>query len=314
MSSTSTEEKSLATQQVPPFALCPNAVGTWAGRIDPSGDLGYTKFVRGHIPCKRWDCPICGPRRVRLLRARVWNGLLINRPDAQKKYAQKFLTLTFPGQARRDALIAEFGDDAPKAAYEEMSIAFHKLIRALKKRFGEFHYLRVVEPQRDGFPHFHVLLVGASVIPKKILGASRALWWKKYALGSVHIRAKKPFESLRHAVNYILKYITKKIRPVGKHKRVFTAAQGALEKMKKQKWNRVEVFLGCVDHDIHEQLIMEIGETDEVQFHHIDRLIFKPPQRGLRPYKVQRSDWQQAVRETAKIIKRYQEGKNNADD
>ena len=303
MSLVAVADQSLATYKVSPLDLCPSPVGTWAGRKDPDSDLGYTKFVRGHIPCKRWRCPVCGPRRVRQLRSRVWNGLMIHRPDAQLKYAQKFMTLTFPGQDRRDSLIAEYGKDAPKAAYEEMSTCFDKLIRALKKRFGEFDHFRIVEPQRDGFPHFHILMVGAAVIPKRILGAARALWWRKYNLGSVHIRAKKPFETLRHAINYTLKYITKRIRPIGKYKRVFTASRFALECVRRHVWSRIEVFLGCVDLDLEHLQITEVSEVDQEQFGHINRLTFKGPIPGIRPAKI-RSEWEQAVFDAKKRIEK----------
>lgn len=211
------------------------------------------------------------------------------------------MTLTFPGQDRRDALIAEFGKEAPRVAYEEMSLAFDRLIRALKKRFGDFDHFRIVEPQRDGFPHFHVLLVGAAVIPKRILGAARALWWIKYALGSVHIRAKKPFENLQHAVNYTLKYITKRIRSIGKYKRVFTASRFALERVRRHVWSRIEVFLGCVDLDIEHLQVTEVADIDQAQFGHISRLTFKGPIPGIRPVKI-RSDWEQAVASAKKAI------------
>ncbi len=66
-----------------------------------------------------------------------------------------------------------------------MNHNYHKLIRALKKRYGHFHYLKVVEPHGDGFPHFHVLLVGPGIAPKAVLQTIRDLWVDKYGMGNV---------------------------------------------------------------------------------------------------------------------------------
>ena len=64
----------------------------------------------------------------------------------------------------------------PEIVYDIMTESFHKLIRALKKQYGEFHYFRVNELQKDGTPHFHVLLAGNAIIPKDILDSIEDKW------------------------------------------------------------------------------------------------------------------------------------------
>ena len=92
--------------------------------------------------------------------------------DAVPRYGLKFLTLTFAGQEERQRIHdiveshnrellkkhdrGELKDSEQKVAgtkdqkiwsypeivYDIMTESFHKLIRALKKQYGEFHYFR----------------------------------------------------------------------------------------------------------------------------------------------------------------------------
>ena len=70
------------------------------------------------------------------------------------KYSVKFLTLTCPGEEYRKT-------HTPYEAYEEMSYCFDKLERAMKRKYGNFYFIKVPEAQRDGFPHFHALFLKA---------------------------------------------------------------------------------------------------------------------------------------------------------
>ena len=59
----------------------------------------------------------------------------------------KMLTLTPPGKAYRQALpyniwAKDFtGDHDPETTYREMGKVLDKLIRAIKKHYGDFHYI-----------------------------------------------------------------------------------------------------------------------------------------------------------------------------
>jgi hypothetical protein len=122
---------------------------------------------------------------------------------------------------------------------------FHKLIRALKKKHGNFHYFRICELHKDEIPHFHILLAGNAIIPKQILESIEKLWRGRYEMGFVKINCVK-FKNKKHAISYMLKYITKDIQKVGKWKRIFSASQNSLAKIVKTDWLQVEVHIGRV--------------------------------------------------------------------
>lgn len=150
-------------------------------------------------------------------------------------YAWKLLTLTVPGKGYRET-------HSPLEALEEMNGNFHKLIRAMKKKLGDFHHFAVCEPQRDGYPHLHVLMVGMAIVPRSILGGIKRLWHDKYGMGFVKLRAKRRkwstaqnrwvtewIEDPMDGVRYMTKYMTKGgFVKVGNGKKAYHCSEGAL--------------------------------------------------------------------------------------
>ena len=140
------------------------------------------------------------------------------------------------------------------AMYDFMMAAFNKLRTALMKRFGKFMYFRIYEPHLDGVPHLHVLFVGESVIPKNFIEAIQKLW-AKYGLGFVRlnvIRDKngkviKNFKGVKHAVNYLLKYMTKGVKKAGRYRRVFSCSQKTLMPLSKKDWKSMKIIMGVVN-------------------------------------------------------------------
>jgi len=82
--------------------------------------------------------------------------------------------------------------------------AWAKVRSWLFKRYGHFEFLKVLEVQKTGRPHLHVLISGISYIPIEDLSAI----WQKYGGGYVWIR---PIENRVDAVSYVLKYVNKTI-------------------------------------------------------------------------------------------------------
>lgn len=223
---------------------CPNPVGHFKG-IGPHPDKPNTwKGVAANIRCGSWGCPYCKDKNLRRLRWRLFNGEMAQAANVngfRTRYHIKLLTLTVPGRMYRRRF-------TPQEAYDHMIVAFEKMMKALQKRLGQFYYFRVVEPQQDGYPHFHVLLVGKAIAPITVLSFIERLWRSKYRLGFIRINcADESIKDYIHAIRYITKYMTKDLRPIASGKRLFTASKGALEKIvKKQNYYMSRINFGVV--------------------------------------------------------------------
>lgn len=207
------------------------------------------KGIRTNIRCKKWSCDYCRPILNKTLRKRLYNGNFsefVDPSDPKSKYNYKLLTLTLPGAEWRS-------QRTPDQAYTDLSKSWDKLNRALKKQYGKFHSLRVVEPQRDGFPHFHILLSGKGIGKKSVLNTIRNLWSEKYfnAFANVDIRIVNNF---KHAVRYITKYLLKNERTYGFKGKKYSTSKGALLKKVKMVWEKCKFYSGLVR-----------GEPDKVE-------------------------------------------------
>lgn len=222
------------------LSRCPNSPGVYSGiKIDGKG------LYVGRMSCNSWNCPYCHPILKRRLYKRIFQGALSDGSFTTKKHSLKFLTLTCPGKEYRNK-------NTPIEIYEEMVKSFDRLIKYLKGKYGTFHYFRVCELQQDGSPHFHVLFAGDSIVPIRLLEDIKWNWEEISGMGFVKLNSKlkeKGFNNVKHAINYMLKYITKNIEKVGKNKRIFTCSRGALLKVDKLQCRSMLVHLGSVHHE-----------------------------------------------------------------
>lgn len=255
---------------------CPNAIGAFSG-IPVNSD----KIVFGALKCNSWHCEVCNGRLVKKLYKRILQGAIGE--DATSKYGFKFLTLTYGGQKEREKAKQSLQEYNKKAAkrlelkeyiYNEMIKNFHKLIRALKKRYGNFHYFRVCELHKDGVPHIHVLLAGNAIIPKGILNSIEKLWRGKYGMGFVKINCVK-FRNKKHAVRYMLKYITKDIQQVGRWKRIFSASRNSLTKIVKTDWLIVKMKIGTVSDKGIQEIEFDKSFLEQYDESSLDNLLWK---------------------------------------
>lgn len=215
-------------------------------------DFRTLQGIKGNMLCKMWSCPTCRPNLVKKLRARLLNGEMMNHFTNGSRYQAKFLTLTCPGRAFRSA-------NSPEQAYKLMSKSFRKLMKALAKFYGGFHYLRVVEAQRDGYPHYHVLLVGKGIESKNILNSIRELWCYKYGLGNIDL---KLITSIKHGINYITKYMLKSEGVFMKKGHKFSASKDALQKKQKVTWLEKKFYMGVVRKGAEGAITIEQRELD----------------------------------------------------
>lgn len=246
---------------------CPNPVGAFSGIT-----IDSKKIIAGPLKCNSWLCPSCQERLKKKLYKRILQGAIGE--ESTSRYAFKFLTLTFGGKEARQTAehhvqIHNFkgGEQVTlrEFIYNIMINNFHKLIRALKKKHGNFHYFRICELHKDEIPHFHILLAGNAIIPKDVLNSIEKLWRKHYHMGFVKINCVK-FKNKKHAISYMLKYITKDIQKVGKWKRIFSASQNSLAKIIKTDWLMVKVNIGKVtDTGIKEMTLDESKMSEAIK-------------------------------------------------
>lgn len=111
--------------------------------------------------------------------------------------------------------------------------AWAKLRAWLLKRYGYFEFLRVLEVQKSGRPHLHVLISSIPYISHSDLSEI----WQKYGGGYVWVRV---INSNVNALWYVLKYVNKTILGEDKvyasilfasNKRMFSMSQNLLTKL-----------------------------------------------------------------------------------
>jgi hypothetical protein len=97
-----------------------------------------TRFHR--VNCKSWNCSYCGPRRAKRYKHAI-------RATAEALQLRRFITLTLdPSRIEGDPV-------------RYLNTVFAKLRVYLQRHHrGSPQYIRVLEFQRNGNPHFHILI------------------------------------------------------------------------------------------------------------------------------------------------------------
>jgi hypothetical protein len=132
--------------------------------------------------CGRWGCPVCGPRKTRATIARVRAGMALG--------TCRFFTLTSPG------------DEDAETSYAEFPARWKRFRMRVERRFGRIEYLGVVEPQKRGAAHVHVVYRGP-YIPQQWLSRIAA----ECGFGRIaDIRRSNP-----QLMRYLAKYLTKEL-------------------------------------------------------------------------------------------------------
>lgn len=108
---------------------------------------------------------------------------------------------------------------------------WNRLRSWLKRRYGDFEYFRVLEIQKSGRPHLHVLLSGVHWINHSELSDT----WSSYGCGEiVYLKQVDSANQIRMS-SYVLKYVNKTLRQEDKafsavlfasNKRLFSISQG----------------------------------------------------------------------------------------
>jgi hypothetical protein len=155
--------------------------GAWTvcGEKTAEGKVQYHR-----VYCKCWDCRFCGPRRaLRTKRAIIQH--------AKAQGLSRLLTLTLDPKKLH-------GQDSTKY----INSCFADLRVYLQRKYGKsITYIRVLEYQKNGNAHFHVLI--DRFIPQAWISHA----WQAVGGGShVHITQ---IRKMRFVAGYLAKYLTK---------------------------------------------------------------------------------------------------------
>jgi hypothetical protein len=158
----------------------------WTARGKSSRVAGKARYCR--IGCKRWKCCGCGPRRAAMYRARILK-------TAERLKLVKLLTLTL------DPKKLAPGEDST----EYINRAFADFRVYLRRKLGKTPtYIRVLEYQKNGNAHFHILLSRNTWLSQEWLSAN----WQAVGGGQmVDIRC----VDLHRVSHYLSKYLTKQM-------------------------------------------------------------------------------------------------------
>jgi len=89
--------------------------------------------------CKRWDCPTCRPKKA-------------------KKYAERTFRIFSNAQKVRLLTVTFDRSLSCEDTWRNAADCWNRFRTAFVKKFGKTKFVRVVEPQKDGYPHYHILL------------------------------------------------------------------------------------------------------------------------------------------------------------
>lgn len=189
------------------------------------------RHIVAPIRCGSWKCEVCAKINASILRRKVREALAawveVSGYNAAKfKYWGKFLTLTLPGDEFRSIHSPEEGEQILKKNWR-------KLKKRLQRVYGSFDFILVDELQPSGYPHLHILLLGAALASKEVLKFIRKYWCVYLGMGNIDL---KVVSDLDGAAGYITKYMSKgKVGVTKKGNRVFSFSKGLNEILKAQK-------------------------------------------------------------------------------
>ena len=133
------------------------------------------------LACKRWECRTCGQKKLRATIARIHKGMAAGG-------SCRFFTITSPGA------------EDPDTTYAELPKRWKRLHERIARRFGRIEYVTVVEAQKRGAAHLHVVYRGP-FIPQR--------WLSRAAAASGFGRIADIRRPPRAIAAYVAKYLTK---------------------------------------------------------------------------------------------------------
>jgi hypothetical protein len=187
------------------------------------------------INCNRYDCPVCGPIKVKRLKKAIhnaiksWNGV-------------RMMTLTLSSKA----------GDTPEEHYKILQECWRRFItelrrtKSLRRDQREFQYIRVPELHESGYMHMHMIIshfLKQQVLYPIWIHIIHEVTNDVFIGGGVTLTGNK---SCSDGSNYITKYITKLIDEVVFIVRRYSKSDEVVLFSKKGKKSRWQFVLGCL--------------------------------------------------------------------
>ncbi len=187
-------------------------------RIGENGKLEAIKET--FVKCNSWTCPRCAPIKARAISYQIKDVVLLNNLNC-------YLTLTLDPSKLSPENILE------SRTHNIITSYFNRLITTIKrKKFNYFNvkknqhyqfnlknsgeklkYIWVIEFQKNGLAHMHVLL--NQFLPIEVI---REAW---VHIGGGHIMYIDKVENLNAVSNYITKYFCKEFNPKNEQRLTF---------------------------------------------------------------------------------------------
>lgn len=161
----------------------------FCGKFTIKGQVESEKYGKvwryARLNCKSWQCPRCGPKRVKMLRHAIIRV-------ANEFELRRFLTLTLDPRSC-----------TPEESVKYARKCWNKMRTYLRREFGEpITFIAILEFQKSGYAHLHILIdryIRHSWIQKN---------WQAVGGGKfVNIRQ----VNIRRISAYLSKYLTKEL-------------------------------------------------------------------------------------------------------
>jgi len=120
------------------IASITNYCKSQATMYDNTNHRGGT-IVKKPNNCNSWDCPECRKKKASILRSRIEEGT--------SKQSWRLLTLTFDPK-----------NQSLEECLNTCSHSWDVFAKRLKRAFPDIAWIKVVEFQLNGYPHFHVIM------------------------------------------------------------------------------------------------------------------------------------------------------------
>jgi len=179
--------------------------------------------------------------------------------DGCAGHANYFVTLTF----------REYPNQMEADRYDFAQKRWHSLLRLCAKEGVRFAYIRVVELQKRGTPHFHLVVNRITVGGQKLVNTAQIeMVFRRLALRSgfgPQLKVEKARHGGAGAASYLSKYLSKSevwemVRPDGRAIRRYSQSQGWCLNERRKVWRfravgeisdtelyRPELTCGCGD-------------------------------------------------------------------